>query len=122
MDVRRLIRHLLVMVGAALLVWGSAQEASFTANAVRGGGLPGSYVTLSFEVRGQGTVGYQVRPPSGWSVLTATGTLELDGDGFVAVTLRVPSSRYEVVGVRSARRRRHRVYADGGGGEVLHRA
>ncbi len=52
----------------------------------------GAYVTLAFGLEGTGTYDFEVGVPSPWTPLAASGTVTVDGTGFVSVTLRVPAT------------------------------
>ncbi|MDF1523274.1 MAG: hypothetical protein P1P87_10700, partial [Trueperaceae bacterium] len=54
--------------------------------------LPGAYVTLPFELVGEGAYGYRVEVPEPWAPLAATGRVQVAGSGFVSVTVRVPTA------------------------------
>lgn len=93
----RLVRCLLMLV----LVTGAGSWAGALRllDEPRAAGRPGEYVTLPFRLVGEGTYGYEVRTDTGWTPLANTGTVRLDGDGYMSVTLRVP--RTAVAGTRS---------------------
>ncbi len=53
-------------------------------------GLPGEYVTLPFSLVGEGEYQYVVDVPAPWQPLVSSGRVDVDGSGFVSVTMRVP--------------------------------
>lgn len=54
-------------------------------------GAAGEYVTLGFRLEGSGVYDYAVSVPEGWVPLSNHGRLQLDGPGYVSVTVRVPA-------------------------------
>jgi hypothetical protein len=50
-----------------------------------------TYATLTFPLTGEGAYRYEVVPPEGWLAVTRGGELVLAGNGFVSVTVRVPT-------------------------------
>ena len=49
------------------------------------------YATLTFPLKGDGRYGFEIVPPHGWTAVTRNGEVDLRGDGFVSVTVRVPT-------------------------------
>ena len=49
------------------------------------------YATLTFPLSGEGSYRFEIVPPHGWTAVTRNGEVELRGDGFVSVTVRVPT-------------------------------
>jgi len=83
----RLLVVLVVMTGGG--TWAGAL--SLTAEPVAYG-RPGDYVTLPFRLEGKGAYTYEVHAEQGWTPLATTGTIRLEGTGYMSVTLRVPRS------------------------------
>lgn len=55
-------------------------------------GSSGDYVTLPFQLEGQGEYTYTVQVDAPWQPLNPSGRVRADGPGFVSVTLRVPGA------------------------------
>lgn len=53
-------------------------------------GVSGEYVTLGFSLAGHGTYAYEVDVAAPWRPLASAGRVQVDGTGFVSVTLKVP--------------------------------
>ena len=83
----RFLLMLVVMTGAG--AWAAAL--SLIAEPVASGS-PGDYVTLPFRLEGEGTYSYEVHTEEGWTPLATTGSIRLEGSGYMSVTLRVPRS------------------------------
>lgn len=54
-------------------------------------GTSGDYVTLGFRLVGEGDYTYTVTTPDGWDPLARSGRVSVAGDGFVSVTIRIPT-------------------------------
>lgn len=50
-----------------------------------------AYATLTFPLHGDGAYRFDVEPPEGWLAVTRGGDLVLTGEGFISVTVRVPT-------------------------------
>lgn len=50
-----------------------------------------AYATLTFPLSGEGRYRFEIVPPDGWTAVTRQGEVDLRGDGFVSVTVRVPT-------------------------------
>jgi len=86
---RATLRALLLAAIVAASGWGVALEVQ-TPGPVAA--LPGSYATLPLRLAGEGTFDYVVSAPAPWVPLSAAGSVRVDGQGFMSVTLRVPRS------------------------------
>jgi hypothetical protein len=80
---------LLAMV-AGWTCWGGWAAALTPSNEPAVIGVPGSYVTLPFRLRGEGEYLYEVHVDEPWSPLADRGTVRVDGSGYVSVSFRVP--------------------------------
>lgn len=74
---------------AVCISWVSALEVM---NTPRAEGAIGEYVTLAFQLQGEGEYSYAVQAQSPWQPLSTSGRVTVSGRGFISVTLRVPRS------------------------------
>lgn len=77
----------LITLAVAALPWANALE---VLNEPVVSGTVGDYVTLAFNLTGQGDYNYEVSVQEPWMPLSGAGRVSVQGAGFVSVTLRVP--------------------------------
>ncbi|QLG13011.1 hypothetical protein HLB42_18970 (plasmid) [Deinococcus sp. D7000] len=93
MSRRLTLLALLLLVSPALPPLTAAAQGSgpgVTAPAPREG-VPGGYVTLTFQAQGQGEYEFQVDSPPEWVPVTRTRTVKLTGSTLIPVTFQVPA-------------------------------
>ena len=86
---RRVARCLLLL--AALLASGGGVALEIRPPATVSA-LPGAYAVLPLQLAGEGTYDYVVSAPTPWVPLSSAGSVHVDGEGFMSVTVRVPRS------------------------------
>ncbi len=86
------MRRLTLLTCAALLGLGAAgaEQARYSADTLKQA-LPNTYVTLPFEFDGAGEYQFEVAGPEGWSALSASKKLSVQGHALVPFTFKVPN-------------------------------